>query len=116
VFENRELRRILGPYRDEPRGDWRKLHNEELRNLYSLPNIINTIKRELGRACGMQGRDEKCIESFGTRAQGKKPLRRPRRRWEDNTKMYLKDIGWDIVDWIQLAQIGISGGHSRTEQ
>jgi hypothetical protein len=64
VFENRVLRRIFGPKTDEVMGDWRKLHNEELHNLYSLPNIIRMIKSkedEMGRVCSMNGGDEECI-------------------------------------------------------
>jgi hypothetical protein len=62
VFENRVLRRIFGPKRDEVTGDWRKLHNEELHNLYSSPNVIRMInEHEMGRACGTNGGDEECI-------------------------------------------------------
>jgi hypothetical protein len=60
VFENRVLRRIFGPERDEVTGEWRKLHNEELRNLYSSPDIIRQVKaNEVGGACGTHGRGEK---------------------------------------------------------
>jgi hypothetical protein len=65
VFENRVLRRIFGPKRDEVTGEWRKLHNGELHNLYSSPGIIRQMKpgRKMlvGRACGTQGRGEKCV-------------------------------------------------------
>jgi hypothetical protein len=61
VFENRVLRRIFCPKRDEVKGDWRKLHNEELRNLYSSPNIIRIIKYEVGRECSTNGREEECM-------------------------------------------------------
>jgi hypothetical protein len=64
VFENRVLRRISGPKRDDVTGDWRKLHNEELHNLYSSPDIIRMIKSRrmrLGRACSTNGGDEECI-------------------------------------------------------
>jgi hypothetical protein len=61
VFENRVLRRIFGPKRDEMTGGWRKLHNEELHALYSLPSTIRMIKSRRGRACSMNGGEEECI-------------------------------------------------------
>jgi hypothetical protein len=64
VFENRVLRRIVGPKRDEVTGGWRILHNDELHNLYSLPNIIRMIKSRKMRWAG-HGEDEKCIQNFG---------------------------------------------------
>jgi hypothetical protein len=66
VFENRVLRRIFGPKRDEVTGEWRILHNKELYALYSSPNIIRVIKTktEMGRTCGMYGGEERCIQSF----------------------------------------------------
>jgi hypothetical protein len=73
VFENRVLRRIFGPKRDEVTGDWRKLHIEELRNLYSSPDIISQVKaNDVGRACSMHGRGEKSIQGFGGKARRKK--------------------------------------------
>jgi hypothetical protein len=68
VFENRVLRRIFGPKRDEVTGSWRKLHNEELHGLYSSPRIIRVIKSkedEMGRACGTHGGGERCLQHFG---------------------------------------------------
>jgi hypothetical protein len=66
VFENRVLRRIFGPKRDELRGEWRRLHNKELYALYSSPNIIREIKsrRQMGRTCGTYGGEERCIQGF----------------------------------------------------
>jgi hypothetical protein len=72
VFENRVLRRIFGPKRDEVTGEWRKLHNEEIHNLYSSPDIIGQVKaNEVGGACGTHGRGEKSVQGFGGKA-GKK--------------------------------------------
>jgi hypothetical protein len=72
VFENKVLRRIFGPKRDEVTGEWRKLHNEELHNLYSTPDIIRQVKaNEVGRACGMHGRGEKSVQGFGGKARKK---------------------------------------------
>jgi hypothetical protein len=61
VFENRVLRRIFGPRREEVTGDWRRLHNEELHNLYSSSNIIRMIEDEMDRACSTNGGDEECV-------------------------------------------------------
>jgi hypothetical protein len=71
VFENMVLRRILGPKRDEVTGEWRKLHNEELHNLYSSPDIIRQVKsrQKVGGACGTHGRGEKCVQGFGGKAR-----------------------------------------------
>jgi hypothetical protein len=72
VFENRVLRRIFGPKRDELTGEWRKLHNEELHKLYSSPDIIRQVKANVvGRACSTHGRGEKIIQDFGGKARRK---------------------------------------------
>jgi hypothetical protein len=72
VFENRVLRRIFGPKRDEVTGEWRKMHNEELHNLYSSADIIRQVKaNEVGGACGMRGRGEKSVQGFGGKARRK---------------------------------------------
>jgi hypothetical protein len=74
VFENRVLRRIFGPKRDEVTGEWRKFHNEELHNLYSSPDtrIIRQVKaNEVGGACGTHGRGEKSVQGFGGKARRK---------------------------------------------
>jgi hypothetical protein len=68
VFENRVLRRIFGPKRVEVTGEWRKLHSEELYNLYSSPNIIRQ-RNEVGRACGTHGGGEKSAQGFGGKAR-----------------------------------------------
>jgi hypothetical protein len=72
-FENRVLRRIFGPRKDEVTGTWRKLHNVELRNLYSSPNIIRhqVKENEVGRACGTRGRGEQRVAGFGGKARSK---------------------------------------------
>jgi hypothetical protein len=72
VFENRVLRRIFGPKMDEVTGEWRKLHNEELHNLYSSLDIIRQVKaNEVGGACGTHGRVEKSVQCFGGKARRK---------------------------------------------
>jgi hypothetical protein len=107
VFENRVLRRIFGPNRDEVTGDWRKLHNEELYNLYSSPSIIRMIKsRQIRWTLHVARMEEKrnAYRILVGMPEGKRPLARPRRRWVDNIKMGLREIGWDGMDWIELAQ------------
>jgi hypothetical protein len=86
VFENRVLSRIFGPKRDELTREWRKLHNEELHNLYSSPNIIRMIK---SRRMGEMRNAYKIL--VGER-EGKTPLGRHRHRWEDNIKMEFKEV------------------------
>jgi hypothetical protein len=98
MFENRVLRRIFGPKRDEVTGGWRKLHNEELRNLYFSPSIIRLVKSRRMRWTGHVARIEKKRNAnriLVGNAEGKRPLGRPRRRWVDNIKMDLRDIGLD---------------------
>jgi hypothetical protein len=107
VFEIRVLRRIFGPKRDEVTGEWTKLHNEELHNLYSSPDIIRQIKvkeHEVGRACGTHGTGEKMYKVLVGKPEGKRPVGRPRRRWEDGIRIDLREIGLGGVDWIRLAQ------------
>jgi hypothetical protein len=106
VFENRVLRKILGPKREED-GSWRKLHNDELHNLYSSPNIVSVIKSRRMRWAGhvaRRGEGRGVYRVLIGRPEGKRPLGRPRRRWEDNIKMDLREIGIYRANWIQLAQ------------
>jgi hypothetical protein len=107
VFENRVLRRIFGPKRDELTGGWRKLHNEELHGLYSSPSIIRVIKarrlRWVGHVASM-GEVRGAYNILDGKPEGRRPLGRPRRRWENNIKMDLREIGFWDVDWINLAQ------------
>jgi hypothetical protein len=95
VFENRVLRRIFGPKRDGVTGDWRRLHNEELNDLYSSPNIIRVIKSRRMRWAGyVARRGGGAYRILVGRPEGRRPLERPRRRWEDNMKMVLQVEGW----------------------
>jgi hypothetical protein len=97
VFENRVLRRIFGPKRDEATADWRRLHNEELNDLYSSPNIIRVIKSRRMRWAGhvaRMGEERVAYRILVGRPEGRRPLGRPRRRWEDNIKMDLREVGW----------------------
>jgi hypothetical protein len=107
VFENRALRRIVGSKRDEVTGGWRKLHNEDLRDLYSSSSTIRIIKSRRMRWAGRVARMEVKRNTYRLlvgKPKGKSPLERPRRRWVDNIKMDLVEIGWGGVDWIGLAQ------------
>jgi hypothetical protein len=107
VFENRVMRSIFGPKKDEVTGGWRKLHNYELRNLYSIPSIIRMIKSRKVRWAGHVARIGKKRNAYRIllgMPEGKRPLGRPRRRWVDNIKMDLREIGWDGGDWIDLVQ------------
>jgi hypothetical protein len=106
VFENRLLRRIFGPKRDEVTGEWRKLHNEELHDLYSSPSVIRIIKARMkwvGNAARM-GEKRNAYRLFVGKPEGGRPLGRPRRRWMDNIRMDLVEVRWGDVDWIGLAQ------------
>jgi hypothetical protein len=101
VFENRVLRRIFGPKKDGMAGGWRKLHNEELHNLYSSPSIIRIIKsRRMGwaRHVARMGEKRNMYRILIGKPGGKKPLGRPRRRWIHNIKMDLLEIGLGVVD------------------
>jgi hypothetical protein len=106
VFENRVLRRIFGPKRDEVTGGWRTLHNEELRDLYSSPSIIRMVKSRRKRWAGYVARmgEKNAYRLLVGKLEGKRPLGRPRRRWVDNIRMDLVEVGWSDVDWIGLAQ------------
>jgi len=106
VFENRVLRRVFGSKKDEVTGEWRKLHNKELRDFYSLPSVVREVKSRRMRWAGHVARMEEgrgvhrvLVRKF----EGRKPLGRPRRGWEDNIKMDLREVGVG-GDWMELAQ------------
>jgi hypothetical protein len=106
VFENTVLRRLFGPKRDEVSREWRKLHRGELRNLYSSPDIIRQIKSRRMRWAGhvaRMGEGRNLYRVLVGKPEGKRPLVGPRRRWENEIKMDLMEIGWG-VEWIHLTQ------------
>jgi hypothetical protein len=101
VFENGVLRRIFGLKRDEVTGEWRKLHNGEVRDLYSSPSIIRIIKSRRMRWAGHVARMGEKMNAYRLlvgKPEGKRPLGRPRRRWVDNIRMDLAEVGWGDVD------------------
>jgi hypothetical protein len=98
MFENRVLRRIFWPKRDDVTGEWRKFHNEELHNLYSSPNIglimqIKSRRMSWAGHVARVGEERKAYKVLVGKLEGKRPLGRPRRRWEDGIRMDLRDIG-----------------------
>jgi hypothetical protein len=100
VFENSVLRRICGAKREED-GSWRKLHNDELHSLYSSANIVRVMKSRRMRWAGhvaRMGEGRGVYRVLVGRPEGKRPLARPRRRWEDNTKLDLEETGIDVAN------------------
>jgi hypothetical protein len=105
--------RIFGPKRDEVTGEWRKLHNEELHILYSSPDIIRQTKSRRMRWAGhvaRMGAERKVYKILVGKPEGKRPLGRPRRKWEDGIRMDLRETGlgvWIGFDWLRT---GTGGG------
>ena len=107
MSENRLLSRIFGPKRDGVAGEWRKLHNEELNDLYSSPNIVRVIKSRRMRWAGHVAHMEEgrgVHKVLVEKPEGERALGRPRRRWKDNIKMDLEEVGRGCGDWMELAQ------------
>jgi hypothetical protein len=106
VFENRVLRRIFGPKRDEVTGEWRKLQNEELHDMYPSPSIVEVIRsrRSWAGHVARVGERRRVYRVLVRKPEGKIPMGRPRLRWEDNIKMDLQEMGCGVMDWIELAQ------------
>jgi hypothetical protein len=101
------LRRIFGPKRDEMTGDWRKLHNVELHSLYAFQSTIRIIKSRRMRLAGHEARMGEKLNTYRIlvgKPEGKSPQGRPRRRWVDNIKMDFREVEWDDMVWIDLAQ------------
>jgi hypothetical protein len=114
VFENRVLRRVFGPKRDEVTGEWRKLNDEKLNDLYSLPNIVRLVKSRRMRWAGhvaRMGEDRGVHRMLVGKPAGKRPLGRRRRRWKGNMKMDFQEVrGGRGTGWSWL-RVGTGGGH-----
>ena len=107
VFENKVPRMIFGAKRHETTGEWRKLHKAELHALYSSSNIINNLKSRQLRWTGHVARMEQSRNAYRVlvgKPGGKRSLGRPRRNWEDNIRMDLREVGCDLENWIALAE------------
>jgi hypothetical protein len=106
VFEDRVLRRIFGPKREKVVGDCRRLHNEELHNLYTSPNIraIKSRKLRWAEHVTRMGEMRNAYSILVGKLVLKRPLRRPRQRWTNNIRVDLREIGWEGVEWMNLAQ------------
>jgi hypothetical protein len=101
VLENRVRRRKFGPQRDEVTGERRKLHNEELHDVYCSPIIVQVIKSKNMRWAGHVAH---MGERRGVYSEGKRPLWIPRHKWEDNIKIDLQEVECSGMDWIELAR------------
>ena len=100
-------RRIFGPRRDEVKGEWRRLHNEELNYVYCSPNTVRVIRSRRMRWAGhvaRMGEERGVYRVLVGKPEGKRPLGRPRRRWVNNIRMDLQEVGCGYMDWIGLAQ------------
>jgi hypothetical protein len=113
VFGNRVLRGIFGPKGDEVTGEWKRLHSGELHNLHSSPDIIRQIKSMRMRWAGhvaRMGEGRNVYRVLVGKPEGKRPLGRPRRRWEDGIKMDLREIGcggvWSGFSWLRIGTVG----------
>jgi hypothetical protein len=112
VFENRVLRRVFGPMRDELTGEWRKLHNGELHDFYSSPDIIRQIKSRRmrwARQVARMGLGRNVYRVLVGKPVGKRPFERPRRRWGFGVIMDLREIGWGVwigFTWLRIRIIG----------
>ena len=107
AFENMMLRRIFRLRRDEVTGEWRRLHKEELSDLYSSPNIVRMIKSRRMRwteHVARMGEERGAYRVLVEKPEGKRPLGRPRRRWVDNIRMDIQQVGCGYMNWIGLTQ------------
>jgi hypothetical protein len=105
VYENRVLRRIFAPKRDKVTEEWRKLLNEELNDLYSSPTTLWVIKsRKMRWACHVarMGEERDMYRVLVGKPVAKRPLGRPKLRWENNIKMDLQEVGWTGLSWFRI--------------
>jgi len=107
LFENRVLRKIFGPRKDEVTGEWRRLHNQGLYYLYTSPNTVRVIKSRRMRWAGhvaLMVEERVVYRILVGKLEGRRPLGKPRRRWMNNITMDLQEVGCGYMDWIGLAQ------------
>ena len=108
---------MFGPRRDEVTGEWGRLHNEELHDLYSSPNIVRVIKSRRMRWAGhvaRMGEERGFCRALVGKLEGKRPLGRPRRRWVNNIRMDLQEVGiWTGLDWTGLDWTGLAQDRDR---
>jgi sulfite reductase beta subunit-like hemoprotein len=107
VLENRILRRISRPKREQVAGHWRRLHNVEHHNLNTQPNVIRVIRSRRMRWAGhiaLTGQTRNAYKILVGKTEGKRQLGRRRRKWENHTRIDLRKTGWEGVDWLSLAQ------------
>jgi hypothetical protein len=113
VFQNRVLKTIFGPKREEVTGGWRKLHKKELHNFYSSPNIIRIIKSKRMKWVGhvpCMAETGSTYKIFIGKPEVLRTLTRPWHRWNDNNKINLSEIGLESVNWIYLLSIAAMMG------
>jgi len=92
--------RLFGPRKDEVTGEWRRLHNEEINDLYSSPNIvIKSIRMRWAGHVARMGCGEGVYRALVGKPEGRRPLGRPGRRWVDNIRTDLQDVGCGYMDW-----------------
>jgi hypothetical protein len=104
-YENWVQKRKFGTKREKVVRGWRRLHNEELHNLYASPDVIkgdHIEEDEIGEACSTYGSNKKCVEKCGRKPEGKRTLGRHSCRWKDNIRMDLRETGWGCVGWMHL--------------
>jgi hypothetical protein len=114
MFENRVLKKVFGPKRDEVTGKWRKLHNEELNDLYFLPNIVRVVKSRRMKWAGhvaRMGEDRGVHRVLAGKPEGKRPLGRPRRRWEDILRWIFRKLEEVVGTGWSWLRIGTGGGN-----
>jgi hypothetical protein len=114
VFEDRVLRRVFGPKGDEVTGECRKLHNEELNDLYSLPNIVRVVKSRRMRWAGhvaRMGEDRGVHRVLVGRPEGKRPLGIPSHKWDDNIKWFFRKLEGVVGTGWSWLRIGTGGWH-----
>jgi hypothetical protein len=107
MIENSVLRRIFGTKRDDVTGEWRKLHNEELHDLYCSSTIVLVIKSRSmrqARRVAQMGKGRGVYRVLVGKLEGNRPLGRPRCRWENYIKMDLQKVGCGVMKWIELTQ------------